>query len=92
MAAADRPFRTTIGGCQLVRESLVAEGCDLSLRFRSSGPGASIRFPKDHVAAFPDGATEKLTSLGGYGREDDGGGPGTSFSGCLNHHRSPRPA
>jgi hypothetical protein len=40
---------------------------DLVVSFTVSGPSASPRLPKDHVAVFRLGDAEKLTSLGGYG-------------------------
>ena len=69
MTTSTDGFQVDFSGCTLTRGEVTVNGEHVGIRFDVRGPDATVRFPKDHVAVFPVGGTEKLTSLGGYGGE-----------------------
>jgi len=62
--------RVQVAGHIISRGRPTVEGKQLVVMFTVSGPEASPRFPKEHVALIRPGDPEKLNSLGGYGVQD----------------------
>lgn len=73
MTTAPEYLEVAFEGCTMTRGTVTVTDEHVFIRFDMRGPAATIRFPKDHVAVFPDGGQEKVDSLGGYGGESPGG-------------------